>query len=139
MVDQCCEATLQMLAKPSFFIRFASRASIRWLRNIDRPPRRSLSNELLIARGTPPNLEIDPERPFFENSVSETKSLRSQNSPKRAFPDRSLGGEFLLQAPHKWPISSAGFSRRSLLNGFSEMFGRNAKNGGDQLFGIDRF
>src|SRR6266446_2452159 len=44
-----------MLAKPSFFIRFASRASIRWLRDADRPPRRSLSNELLIARGTPPN------------------------------------------------------------------------------------
>src|SRR5438132_5219823 len=64
-----------MLAKPSFFIRFASRASIRWLRDVDRPPRRSLSNEPLIARGTPPN----------------------------------LGGEFLLQAPHKWP------SRRLLL------------------------
>src|SRR6266403_1463740 len=41
-----------------------------------------------------PLLEIDPERPFFENSVSETKSLRSQNSPTTAFPDRSLGGEF---------------------------------------------
>src|SRR5882672_8949249 len=40
---------------PPFFIRFASRASIRWLRDVDRPPRRSLSNELLIARGTPPN------------------------------------------------------------------------------------
>ena len=33
-----------------------------------------VSNELLIARGTPPN----------------------------------PGGEFLLQAPHKWPISSRG-------------------------------
>src|SRR5207253_595929 len=53
------------------FFRFASRASIRSLREVDRPPRRSLSNEPLIARGTPPN----------------------------------LGGEFLLQAPHKWPIS----------------------------------
>src|SRR6266850_7431526 len=37
---------------PPFFIRFASRASIRWLRDVDRPPRRSLSLELLIARGT---------------------------------------------------------------------------------------
>src|SRR2546428_6117084 len=45
-----------MRAKPSFFIRFAPRASISWLRGFDRPPRRSLSNELLIARGTPPNL-----------------------------------------------------------------------------------
>src|SRR3989442_12480651 len=38
------------------FSRVASRGSIRLLRNVDRPPRRSLSNELLIARGTPPNL-----------------------------------------------------------------------------------
>src|ERR1041385_7946944 len=35
-------------------------------------------------------LEIDPERPFFQNSVSETKNLRSRNLPKTGFPDRSL-------------------------------------------------
>src|SRR6266446_8277202 len=71
-----------MLAKPSFFIRLASRAPIRWLRDADRPPRRSLSNELLIARGTPPN----------------------------------LGGEFLLQAPHKWPISRPRARARGFLS-----------------------
>src|SRR5882762_6300212 len=83
-----------MLAKPSFFIRFASRAPIRWLRDVDRPPRRSLSLELLIARGTPPNLEIDPERPIFKNSSSETKDFCRRKWSKTGFPDRSLGGEF---------------------------------------------
>src|SRR6267142_7001428 len=60
-----------MLAKPSFFIRFASRAfyKVASRRRSTTPP--LASNELLIARGTPPN----------------------------------PGGEFLLQAPHKWPIS----------------------------------
>src|SRR6266403_4892427 len=48
---------------PPFSIRFASRASIRWLRDVDRPPRRSLSNELLIARGTPPNLGGEFSKP----------------------------------------------------------------------------
>src|SRR5438067_12371218 len=35
-------------------------------------------------------LEIDPERPLFENSASETKDFRRRNSPKTGFPDRSL-------------------------------------------------
>src|SRR5882672_2223774 len=71
-----------MLAKPSFFYSVHFAASIRWLRGVDRPPRRSLSNELLIARGTPPN----------------------------------LGGEFLLQAPHKWPISRPRARARGFLS-----------------------
>src|SRR5882672_8515660 len=79
---------------PLFLIRFASRASIRWLRDVDRPPRRSLSLELLIARGTPPNLEIDPERPLSANFVTVSSLFRTPNFRKRAFPDRSLGGEF---------------------------------------------
>src|SRR5437899_11360619 len=62
------------------------RGHLRWLRDVDRPPRRSLSLELLIARGTPPN----------------------------------LGGEFLLQAPHKWPISR----RRSMTAGISLIPGK---------------
>src|SRR5205809_7728838 len=36
-------------------------------------------------------LEIDPERPLFKNSASETKDFRLRNSPKTGFPDRSLG------------------------------------------------
>src|SRR6266850_1808034 len=50
-------------AGEALLCRFASRASIRWLRDVDRPPRRSLSNELLIARGTPPNLGGEFSKP----------------------------------------------------------------------------
>src|SRR5205823_1144373 len=38
-------------------------------------------------------LEIDPERPFSENSTSETKGLQLRNPPKPGFPDRSLGAK----------------------------------------------
>jgi hypothetical protein len=50
-----------------------------------------LSGRYTVNRSSFDNtpLEDDPERPFFENSVSETKDLRSQNSPKRAFPGSS--------------------------------------------------
>src|SRR5437868_2317410 len=43
-------------------------------------------------------LEIDPERPLFENSASETKDFRRRNSPKTGFPDRSLGSRQPLLA-----------------------------------------
>ena len=36
-------------------------------------------------------LEIDPERPIFKISASETKDFRRRKSPKTGFPDRSLG------------------------------------------------
>src|SRR5467141_590572 len=52
--------------------RRASPASIRWLRNIDRPPRlRRLRRLRGIYDGaaTPPNLEIGPETPFSTNFV----------------------------------------------------------------------
>src|SRR5882762_3860879 len=63
------------LRSPPSFIRFASRASIRWLRDVDRPPRRSLSNELLIARGTPPNLETRPETPVSGRKAMGARKL----------------------------------------------------------------
>src|SRR6266478_9731084 len=68
--------------------RFASRASIRWLRDVDRPPRRSLSNELLIARGTPPNLEIDPETPVSGRKAMGARKLVYGNATLASKPNR---------------------------------------------------
>src|SRR5437899_9687381 len=48
---------------PPFLFGSLRGLSIRWLRDVDRPPRRSLSNELLIARGTPPNLGGEFSKP----------------------------------------------------------------------------
>src|SRR5437867_8417004 len=43
-------------------------------------------------------LVIDPNRLFFNNSVSETKGLQLQNSPKTGFPDRSASAVSLIRA-----------------------------------------
>src|SRR6266850_5000251 len=63
-------------AGEALLCRFAARAFIRWLRDVDRPPRRSLSNELLIARGTPPNLGGEFSKPRTNGQSPDPCSLR---------------------------------------------------------------
>ena len=62
----------------------------------ERPPRLRHFGGCLFLNGaaTPPNLEIDPERPFSANFVTVSSLFRARSFRKRAFPDRSLGGEF---------------------------------------------
>src|SRR5258706_43977 len=100
-------------------------------------PHRGLAIFSGVGARTPPP-RIDPGRALLAKFVTVSSLFRTRNFRKRAFPDRSLGGEFRLtfrvhdlshnevqnwrrqcgqhcsQRPRKWPISSAAVTFVSL-------------------------
>jgi hypothetical protein len=49
-----------------------------------------------LMRSHPPTLEIDPETPFSADFVTVSPLFRFLNFAQRAFPDRSLGGDYFV-------------------------------------------